>query len=602
MKKVLFTATEDYHILKFHLPFLKYFKENGYEVHVATNSENQIPFCDVKHCVSFERKPLRINNIKAFLQLKKIILKEKYNIIHTHTPVGSVITRLSAKKARKKYNTRIIYTAHGFHFFKGSSIKNWLLYYPIERYLSKYTDTLILINVEDFKLAKKKFSKRCIDIQYVPGVGIDDKLYDESNFSMQNKKDLKKKLNIDSKDFVMIFPARLDKNKNQIFLINAMEKLVKKYPNIKLLLPGNDELDGFYQKKVNEKELSKNILFLGFRNDINMLLSISDIAVSSSIREGLPVNIMESFFLGLPVIAKQCRGVDDLIINNENGFVVKDEADFCDKVELLLNNKVLYNSIKNNNLNKSKNYCIKRILDKMDLIYQDRICVVKKNFIYYLKEIRKKLQIQINKIGSKKRNKLLKRNNITIISNNCFAGITYEYLNLPFSSPTIGLYFFAQEYIKFIYNIKHYINCSLKPLDICNSKYKKELISLKQENVILGVLDDIEIVFLHYKTFNEAKEKWERRCKRVNYESIIYKFNDQNLCTKKELDLFDKFNAKNKICFTSSDYGKRQGFIYMDKYKKLKCVKEDAFYYHKYLDIVRYINDMKNCLDGDIHE
>ena len=130
MKKVLFTATVDSHILHFHIPYLKLFKENGYEVHVATNGDEKIPYCDVKHKISFERNPIKLNNLKAIKQLKKVIDKEKFDIIHCHTPMGSVVTRLAAKKARKN-GTRVIYTAHGFHFYKGSPLLNWLIFYPI---------------------------------------------------------------------------------------------------------------------------------------------------------------------------------------------------------------------------------------------------------------------------------------------------------------------------------------------------------------------------------------------------------------------------------------------------------------------------------------
>lgn len=127
MKKVLFTATVDSHILHFHIPYLKLFKENGYEVHVATNGDEKIPYCDVKHKISFERSPIKLNNLKAIKQLKKVIDKEKFDIIHCHTPMGSVVTRLAAKKARKN-GTRVIYTAHGFHFYKGASLFNWLFF------------------------------------------------------------------------------------------------------------------------------------------------------------------------------------------------------------------------------------------------------------------------------------------------------------------------------------------------------------------------------------------------------------------------------------------------------------------------------------------
>ena len=127
MKKVLFTATVDSHILHFHIPYLKLFKENGYEVHVATNGDEKIPYCDVKHKISFERNPIKLNNLKAIKQLKKVIDKEKFDIIHCHTPMGSVVTRLAAKKARKN-GTRVIYTAHGFNFYKGAPLLNRLVF------------------------------------------------------------------------------------------------------------------------------------------------------------------------------------------------------------------------------------------------------------------------------------------------------------------------------------------------------------------------------------------------------------------------------------------------------------------------------------------
>ena len=134
--KVLFTAHVDSHILLFHIPFLKLFKERGYEVHVATNGDEKIPYCDKKWKVSFEKSPYKLNNLKAIKELSKIIKNEHYDIIHTHTPMGSVITRIAARGARKK-GTRVLYTAHGLHFFKGASIVNWLLFYPVEKILSK---------------------------------------------------------------------------------------------------------------------------------------------------------------------------------------------------------------------------------------------------------------------------------------------------------------------------------------------------------------------------------------------------------------------------------------------------------------------------------
>lgn len=369
MKKVLFTATVDSHILQFHLPFLKLFKEKGYEVHVATNGDEEIPYCDVKHKISFERSPFKINNLKAIKQLRKVCESEKFDIIHTHTPMGSVVTRLAAKSSRKKHHTRVIYTAHGLHFFKGSPIINWLLFYPVEKYLSKYTDTLILINKEDYDRCKRKF-KKCKDIQYVPGVGIDEEKF---NFEMTKKEklELRKSLGLKEKDFVMIYPAELSKRKRQVWLINSIEGLLKKHKDIHLLLPGKDSLNGECQELVKKLDLEKQIHFLGYRKDIPKLLKISDVSVSAANQEGLPVNIMEAMYVGLPIVATDCRGNRDLVKNNINGYLINlnDTELFSDSINKLycLKNEGIKQKVESKKI--IKEYLLNKILFKICLIY-----------------------------------------------------------------------------------------------------------------------------------------------------------------------------------------------------------------------------------------
>lgn len=377
MKKVLFTATVDSHILHFHIPYLKLFKENGYEVHVATNGNEEIPYCDKKHIVSFERSPYKINNLKAIKQLKRIIETEKFDIIHCHTPMGSVVTRLASKKARKKYKTRVIYTAHGFHFYKGAPLLNWILFYPIEKWLAKYTDTLILINQEDYNLAKKKFFKRCNDIQYVPGVGIDE---DKFNFKLTDKEknELKKSIGLSKDDFIMIYPAELSNRKRQMWLINTLSNFIKDNSNVHLLLPGKDSLNNKCQKLVKDLNLNNQIHFLGYRNDIPKLLKISNIALSSANQEGLPVNIMEAMYVGLPIVASNCRGNRDLVFNNKNGYLIdiNDEKRFSNCV------KNIY--LKENSFGKESkkiinDYLLEKIMIDMTKIY------FQKKYIAYLR-------------------------------------------------------------------------------------------------------------------------------------------------------------------------------------------------------------------------
>lgn len=373
MKKVLFTATVDSHILQFHLPFLKLFKENGYEVHVATNGNEEIPYCDVKHVVSFERSPIKINNLKAIRQLRKIINEEKFDIIHTHTPMGSVVTRLAAKKARKKYHTRVIYTAHGLHFFKGASAKNWLIFYPVEKYLSKYTDTLILINQEDYDLCKRKF-KKCKDIQYVPGVGIDEAKFD-FEMSEKEKHDLRKSVGVKDDDFVIIYPAEISKRKRQIWLIETINDLLNKNSNIHLLLPGKDSLDGKCQELVKELGLEKQVHFLGYRKDIPKLLKISNLAISSANQEGLPVNIMEAMYVGLPIVASDCRGNRDLIQDNVNGYLVslKDNERFSNSIENIYNDNSKSEEFGHKSKEIIKDYLLDKIMIDMKNIYFQQI-------------------------------------------------------------------------------------------------------------------------------------------------------------------------------------------------------------------------------------
>lgn len=358
MKKVLFTATVDSHILQFHIPYLKMFKEKGYEVHVATNGTEEIPYCDVKHVISFERSPIKINNLKAIKDLKKIIDKEKFDIIHCHTPMGSVVTRIAAKKARKR-GTRVIYTAHGFHFFKGAPLLNWIIFYPIEKHLSKYTDCLITINQEDYELAKRKFKAKQIEL--VHGVGVDESKF---NFEMtkEEKHELRESLGLKDDDFVIIYVAELSKRKNQGMLIKAVKELIDGgKTNIKVLLPGTDSMNGYYQKMSKDLGIEENIKFLGYRKDIPKLLKISDLYVSTAKQEGLPVNIMEAMFCGLPILATDCRGNSDLV---ENLIKANDLSELNKRIIDTNNNKEEYNY-------DISNYIEQNVIKKVEEIYNN---------------------------------------------------------------------------------------------------------------------------------------------------------------------------------------------------------------------------------------
>lgn len=365
MKKVLFVATVTKHINTFHIPYLKWFKEQGYEVHVASNGNEKIEYCDKHYNLPFERFPVKKNNLKTYKELKKIIKENNYSIIHCHTPVGGILTRLAARKARKN-GTKVIYTAHGFHFYKGAPLINWIIYYPIEKICARWTDCLITINKEDYELAKKKFEIK--QTHLVHGVGVDEKKF-EVIITNEEKNKIRKEMNFKEEDFIITYVARMDRNKNHIMIINAMEKLLKLNSNIKLLIVGQDELNGVNQKIVKKKNL-RNINFVGFREDIIDLLKCSDIGISTSKREGLGVNLIEEIYLGLPVVALDNRGHREIIQNGKNGYTFYKEKDMIESI-IRLTDKNIYQQILTTNKKTVEMFMLSNVMKEMEKIYME---------------------------------------------------------------------------------------------------------------------------------------------------------------------------------------------------------------------------------------
>lgn len=332
-EKILFVATVDKkHIIKFHTPFLRWFQEQGYEVHVACAGNAVIPYCDVKHSIPFERSPLRINNVRAYKLLKRVIDAYGFKLIHCHTPMGGVIGRLAARGARKR-GTRVLYTAHGFHFYKGAPIWYWLLFYPVEKWMARYTDHLITINDEDYQTAINKKFKAGV-ISFIKGVGIDINRFQQT--TPERRKVLRQSYGYSENAFILIDVAEIRAVKHQDILIRTMQMLVNDIPSIKLLLVGDGDKTNHNIELAQELGLEGVVDFLGYRNDIPELMGLSNVAVSASEREGLPVSIMEAMAVGLPIVASNCRGNRDLVRNECNGMLVKlDETEYVRSIKSL---------------------------------------------------------------------------------------------------------------------------------------------------------------------------------------------------------------------------------------------------------------------------
>lgn len=355
-EKVLILASVASMIYQFNIPNIKLLQEMGYEVHVACNFEkgnscslekiqglkNLLENMQVKYYqINFERNILKVfSNFSAYQDVKKILEKNKYKFLHCHSPIGGVIGRITGHLTE----TKVIYTAHGFHFFKGAPLINWLIYYPIEKYLSKFTDILITINKEDYERAKTFFSKR---VEYIPGVGVDI----EKIRNIQVNKELKRKelgLTLDNK--VLLSVGELNKNKNHEVIIKALSKLNN--PNIHYLICGQGNLKGYLEKLIKKLNLENNVKLLGFRKDIYEIYKISDIFVFPSKREGLSVALMEALVCELPVICSDIRGNRDLVRENKNGMLVKNKKnDYEIKIKEIIEKK--------------------RICEKMDFTFTD---------------------------------------------------------------------------------------------------------------------------------------------------------------------------------------------------------------------------------------
>lgn len=203
---------------------------------------------------------------------------------------------------------------------------------------------------------------------------------------------------------------------------------------------------------------------------------------------------------------------------------------------------------------------------------------------------RMKLRKMRNHLFGKFRRLALNNMNFTIISNNCWGGVIYEYFDIQKNSPTVGMYFFAEEYIRFINNLKYYLNIKMEIVTYDNSRYKDVLIQKNQTACLIGKLDDVEIVLLHYHSADEAVEKWERRCKRVNYDNLIFKMSEMNLCTLEHLRAFDEFPAERKILFVSKDYGFKSQIV-LKQWSKIGEIKDDTTRFKKHLNLKKLINE-----------
>lgn len=366
--KILYVTTISNTVNAFLIPHIKMLIDEGHQVDVAFNIEQEIKpeiyemGCKI-HQLPLQRSPLKKDNFRAYKILKKSIISEGYDLVHTHTPVASAIVRLVCRNLN---SVMVFYTAHGFHFFKGAPILNWLIYYPVEKWLARYTDTLITINKEDYERAKSKFKAK--RVEYVPGVGIDLKKFN----TVKVDRDLKRsQLGLPKEAFVVLSVGELNKNKNHEVIIRAIAKIDN--PDIHYIVCGEGPLKGYLIDLSEDLGIKNRVHLLGIRKDIAEICKVSDLFTFPSYREGLSVALMEAMANGLPVVCSNVRGNSDLIEDGKGGYLIEpvDVEGFAKYIKELIEDSRLRSEFGDFNHKKIENYSIENVLKEMEEIYFD---------------------------------------------------------------------------------------------------------------------------------------------------------------------------------------------------------------------------------------
>lgn len=316
MPKVLLIASVQSHVCQFHRPHVAMLHQHGYEVHVAAHNNLDVKpglkldFVDRIHEIPFSRSIIDKKNIAAYKELKKLLEQEHFDIIQCNTPIASMLTRLAARKYRKK-GTKVVYIAHGFQFFTGAGFKNWALYYPIERLASHVTDLIFTINKEDYRRA---LDFHTCAVQYIPGIGVNT-----SKFRDAEKKDIRDELQLPKDAFLLLTVAELHPRKNHKTALAAMEKL-KEYP-IYYILFGNGVLEEELKAFCKEHQVDDKVIFAGYRRDVPSIMKGCDIFVFPSKREGLGLAGIEAMASGLPVVSSNINGILDYMEQSKTGIM-----------------------------------------------------------------------------------------------------------------------------------------------------------------------------------------------------------------------------------------------------------------------------------------
>lgn len=380
MKKALVCAHVASMIQQFNMENIRLLQQMGYTVDVACNMEQpgsitvekakemeqQLAAMGVRvFHIPAPKKVLAAGKIlRSFTILRNLIRENGYALVHCHSPIGGAICRAANRFSGNAQKTKMIYTAHGFHFYQGAPKINWLIYYPIEKLCARWTDVLITINWEDYRLAQKKM--RAGKVVYVPGVGIDTEKMAEVRVDRDEKM---QQLGIENSSVVILSVGELNGNKNHGVIIEALAQLPLK--NAHFIIAGRGPDRERLLEKARRCGIEERVHLLGYRTDVPELMAVADVYAFPSYREGLPVSMMEAMTMGKTVVCSEIRGNVDLMEDGKGGFLVDpdDVNGFAEKLQILLENKPLRDAMGAHNRSVMKSFDRKAVEKSMAEIY-----------------------------------------------------------------------------------------------------------------------------------------------------------------------------------------------------------------------------------------
>lgn len=325
----------------FLVPYAKHFRSLGWRVEAICNGAKSVEelseHFDAVHEIPWTRSPLdSANFLKAPKVIRDVVREREFDIVHLHDPIAAFVGRLALRGLRSSGSLKVVYTAHGFHFFRGAPIKNWALFWPAEALASIWTDRLIVINKEDHE-ATKRFPIPEKHVVYMPGIGVDTERYAARSVTKEDIRLVRTELGLDDTDQIMLMVAEFNPGKRHMDAVEALA--LSNRPHLNLVFAGVGPTLDSVSKRAHELGVGNRVHFLGYRNDVPALLAAAIGLMLPSEREGLPRAIMEALSLERPVIGTKIRGITELV-DDSSGILVEvgDVRSMASALQRLLDN------------------------------------------------------------------------------------------------------------------------------------------------------------------------------------------------------------------------------------------------------------------------